>query len=257
MTAQSRRRAGEYLRYYAALLAMPLFFLALFGSLFVVWEIFNLPPSEAILGIAEGWFDQFGLIALFFSALIEGMLLVGGYFPGVFVIFVGIILAETALEAVVAVGVVTVGLFIAHLFNYALGRYGWYKLLVRFGLRRAIEKAQTRLVTKGPFAILTSYGIPSIAALTDTAAGIIHMPFRTFCMYSLISVVSWDIVIGVFVYTFSDTALAVASPGASGGVFIVSVLVAWASVLIGIDFYKRRRPVPAMPNDSSVDQGKV
>jgi len=228
-------------KYYLRLLSIPLSFLVLFSSLHILWEVFGLPSPEELTTLAQSWFDTYGLPAVFVSAIIEGMLLVGGYWPGVFIIFLGIVLSDSIAEAVITVMVITLGLFVAHLANYALGRYGWYKLLVRFGLKNAIEDARERLVRRGPVVILSMYWLPSVAALTDTAAGIIHMPFRKFFLYSLISVVGWDVVIGVFVYVFKDLALTIAGPGTSGMLFIYGVIVVWMLVLLAVDLYGKKK----------------
>ncbi len=229
------------MRYYLKLLALPILFTVLFTSLFIIWELFSLPSEEVLAEALRSQFEKFGLPILFFSSILEGMLLLGNYFPGVFVIFLGVIVAETIPEAIIAVAVVTGGLIIAHLGNYALGRYGWYRLLVRFGLRGAIEKAKENLVRRGPIAILGSYWLPSVGALTDTAAGIMHMPFRTFIRYSLISTVLWDIAAGVLVYSFKDFALKAGTPGPTGMFIMYGLLGAWALIVVSMDFYRRRR----------------
>ena len=70
------------MKYYLKLLSLPLYFLILFISLFVIWNIFDLPSAEVLSQHIEFYFDKFGLIVLLISAFIEGMLLFGGYFPG-------------------------------------------------------------------------------------------------------------------------------------------------------------------------------
>ncbi|MFA4819264.1 MAG: VTT domain-containing protein [Patescibacteria group bacterium] len=229
------------MKYYLKLLTLPILFFALFASLFVVWKIANLPPPEELARIVKTWFDTYGLPVVFLSSIVEGVLLVGGYFPGVFVIFLGVILADSILQAAMVVAVVTAGLFIAHSFNYALGRYGWYRLLVRFGLKDAVEMAQARLMKKGPIAILLSYWLPSVGALTDTAAGIIHMPFKKFLLYSLISVTLWDTGAGILVYSFKDVALSISSPGSSGRAVIFAIIAVWATVILVKDFIERKK----------------
>jgi membrane protein DedA with SNARE-associated domain len=228
------------MRYYIKLLAIPLLLLVLFSSLFIIWKVVDLPPTDELVEIVKVWFDRYGLPFIFLSSIIEGMLLIGSYFPGVFVIFLGVILSSSILQATQVVAVVTAGLFVAHIINYVLGKYGWYRLLVRFGMKGAVEQARERLVKRGPIAIFSSYWLPSVGALTDTAAGIMRMPFKKFFCYSLISVTLWDIVAGVLVYSFKDSALVLAIP-TSGSKIIFSVIGIWIVFTLGADFYKRRK----------------
>lgn len=229
------------MRYYLRLLSLPIFFTVLFTSIFLVWEIFNLPPEEVIIETLRSQFERNGLPVLFLSSIVEGMLLVGNYFPGVFVIFLGVIVARSIPEAVIAVSVVTAGLLIAHVANYMLGKYGWYRLLIKFGLKSAIEKAREDLIQKGPIAIFASYWLPSAGALTDTAAGIMRMPLQTFFIYSAASTVFWDVIAGFLVYTFKDFALKAATPGQTGMYIMYGLLGGWALILLILDFYRRSK----------------
>lgn len=229
------------IRYYLRLLALPLLFMGLFGTLFLAWRLFDLPPPEVLVAMIERLFATYGMPVLLLSALVEGMLLVGNYFPGIFVIFLGVLVADTVGEAARAVAVVTVGLFAAHLANYALGRYGWYRLLTRFGFATALDRARARLLARGSAAIYASYWLPNLGALTDTAAGIIKMPFLRFTRHALIATVFWNVVVAVLVYTFRDAALVIATPGGSGMMLVFGVLALWAAVLVVSDRRERRR----------------
>jgi membrane protein DedA with SNARE-associated domain len=229
------------IKYYLKLVALPLILLITLSLLRVLWELFSFPDPEEIFSKIQVWFDTYGLPAVFLSAIVEGMLLVGGYYPGVFVIFLGVVLAGGISEAALVVVVVTAGLFLAHLFNYVLGRYGWYVLLMRFGMEEAVSRAQKRLLKKGPIAIFLSYWMPSIGAIADTAAGIIHMPFRTFLKFSFLSVVAWDIFWGVLVYILGELALTITVPGGNVGLFfMIGIFVTWMIIIIVLDAIERQ-----------------
>lgn len=227
-------------RHYLRLLSVPLSLLAIYISLFIVWEIFSLPAAQELGRMVKEWFSAYGLPALFVSAIIEGGLLVGSYFPGVFVIFIGITLADSATEATAAMAVATVGLYIAHCLNYMLGKHGWYHLLVKFGLQSAIEHAQEKLVKRGPIAIFSSYWLPSAGALTDTAAGIIHMPLRTFLFHALAASLFWNTLVGIIVYSFGEKALVIAAPGSGEKGILFSIIAVWVIVLLVMDKKERR-----------------
>ena len=226
-------------RYYLRLLSVPLSLLALYISLFIVWEIFDLPAAQELGQMVKEWFGTYGLPALFISSIIEGGLLIGSYFPGVFVIFIGITLADSIAEAAAAVAVATVGLYIAHCGNYILGKYGWYRLLVKFGLRTAIERTKEKLEARGPIAIFSSYWLPSAGALTDTAAGIMHMPFRTFLLYSLAASIFWNTLVGTLVYVLGDKALVIAAPGSGEKSILAAIIAIWVIILLVVDFFQR------------------
>ncbi len=227
------------MKYYLKLLSVPLLLLVLSLSLRIFWDIFSLPSAESLAKTAEVWFQVYGLPVIFLSSMIEGMLLVGGYFPGVFMIFLGVIFSTSLVQAGVVVSVVTAGLLIAHVINYFLGKYGWYRLLVKFGLKDAIDSERDNVLRQGVFAIFASYWLPSAAAITDTAAGITQMPFKKFALYSLIFSVFWDVLAGTLIYFFKDSAMSIVDPGSSGGLFFYSIVGVWMAILLVSDFYKK------------------
>ena len=154
-------------------------------------------------------------------------------------IFVSVVSADTVSEATIRVIVGTIGLFFAHNVNYFLGKYGWYKLLTRFGLSTAIKESQEKFTKYGPIAIFMSYWLPSAGALTDTTAGILQVPFKKFITYSLVSVIFWDTLIGVVVYLLGKKVLIAVS---SGGIMELSIqlsaVTVWIIILLILDIIK-------------------
>jgi membrane protein DedA with SNARE-associated domain len=234
------------MKYYLKLLSLPLTLLVGFISLFIIWRVFELPPAEVIIERINVLFESYGLIIFFVSAFIEGILLFGGYFPGVFIIFVSVVSASSLSEALIRMSISTAGLLCAHSLNYVLGKYGWYRLLVRFGLRSPIEDAKTRLLKRGTLAIFASYWLPSISTLTDTAAGILQMPFRKFISASLLASIFWNLLVGLIVYFVGEKILIIATSGGTTELSIqLSIVIIWASILLILDFQKKRKsPLP-------------
>ena len=145
-------------------IVLPLIFLGVAVSLFFVWKIFNLPPQEKLIEIARSYFDAYGLITIFISSILEGVLLVGWYYPGSLVIFLGVIFAgHDAVRVTEVISVVTAGFFIAYALNFSLGKYGWYRVLLVLGLREALERAQRRLANYGLRVIFLTYWHPNLA----------------------------------------------------------------------------------------------
>ena len=227
------------MKYYYQLLSVPLFFLVLYFSLNVIWNVFDLPPVDELMGIVSEWFDRYGVPALFFGAFLEGLLLIGSYFPGVFVIFLGVLVADSSGDAIFAVFISTLGLVLAHISNYFLGKYGWYKLLTKLGMKDAIEQSKIKLEKRGLWAIPLSYWLPSIGALTNTAVGILGIPFKKFIICSITSSIFWYSVVGFIVYRSGESALEVAGGGA-GNIYVFLIMGVWIAGLILFDFLKRR-----------------
>ncbi len=211
-----------------SLIWLPLFSLAALCSFYIVWLLLDLPSENEVIELAKIYFDRYGLFTIFFCAILEGVLLLGWYFPGSFVIVLGVFLAGNDYAQLFGVfTTTTAGFLIAYIFNFYVGAYGWYKLLAAFGFREALVKAQAQLLQYGPRAIFFTYWHPNLAALTSTAAGILNMPVRTFALYTLAATLLWDAFWTVVGYTLGETALTIIGPQ-----YIGAFIILWISVIL-------------------------
>jgi membrane protein DedA with SNARE-associated domain len=129
-------------------LAIPLALFVVFLSLYAIWLILDLPPEEVLLPIVHRFFGRYGVLTALACGLIEALLLVGWYFPGTTIIVAGLILSGADLAQYAAMaGAAAAGLSTGHLINFLVGRHGWYRLLLAFGLKDSLDTAQQWLLT--------------------------------------------------------------------------------------------------------------
>ena len=218
---------------------LPLGFLVAFITLAIIWIGLDLPRDEELVAVLTPYFEKYGLWFLLASAVLEGVLLVGVYYPGSFVIFFGVILAGKDIGQVALVLlVVTLGMIFGYMLNFALGKYGWYRLLLRFGLGEPIERAKERLTKYGSRAIIGSYWHPNFAALTATAAGILDYPFMRFLVYSLGSAIVWNTLWGALTYILGHKALEL-----MGIRFILVFIGVWILIIAISSFFQKENKV--------------
>lgn len=185
----------------------PLLGLVVLLSLYVAWVLFDLPPREETIAIITEYFARYGFWVVLIGSFLEALLLIGWYFPGSLIIFLAVILAPTPWDAVIAVVLVTIGLYSGYIVNFFLGKYGWYRLLLMFGIRESLQEAQEKLSKYGIRAIFLSYWNPGLASFTATAAGVLQYNFFRFLIFSLIAVSVWNIFWGTLVYSLGERAL--------------------------------------------------
>ena len=75
------------------ILAFPLAVLATFGLLYAVWLALDLPPEATMAQAAKDYLERYGLVIVLISAYLEGLLVIGWYFPGTLVIVLALIFA--------------------------------------------------------------------------------------------------------------------------------------------------------------------
>jgi membrane protein DedA with SNARE-associated domain len=192
-----RLLSKDFLKFAAA----PLTLVVVFATVLVLFYIFPLPGKADIIAFMKHYYDQYGYWLVFIGAIGEGMLLFNWYFPGSVMVVFGVIFSRPdPVKAAVMVLLIMLGFFLSYLFNYALGKYGWYRLLLRLGLRKPLENAKTRVETKGLRLIFFTYFHPNLGALTATSAGILHLPFRKFLLYSIVAIIAWNTLWGFVAY---------------------------------------------------------
>src|SRR5436305_12963310 len=183
---------GDMLRRVLKIIAFPLAVLAVFGLLYAIWLALDLPPEETMIAAAKYYLDRYGVVIVLVSAYLEGLLLIGWYFPGTLVIILALVFAgpDPARTAQVA-AVAGTGLFSAYVTNFFAGKYGWYRLLLAFGLRDPLENAKRRLTKYGLSAIFTTYWQANLASCISTAAGILQFPAQRFILLALLAHTLW------------------------------------------------------------------
>lgn len=187
---------------------VPLVVLGILVSLYIAWNIFNLPSKEGLILVAREYFATYGYYFAFASAFVEGLLLVNWYFPGSFIVFLSVIIAgEGGLNIFGVLGVVIIGFFLASVIDYLLGKYGWYRLFLKLGLADSIEKSKEKLEKRGPWIILAMYWHPNFGAVAATASGVLRIPFKKFFIYCLVAIILWDSMWGALVYFLGPKAL--------------------------------------------------
>jgi membrane protein DedA with SNARE-associated domain len=208
------------------IVAFPLAVLAVFLFLYAVWIALDLPPEETLIDIARGYLDSYGGVIVLVCAYLEGLLLIGWYFPGTLVIIFALILAGQDVVRVAQVAVLAgAGLFAAYVTNFVLGKYGWYRLLLAFGLRAPLEDAQRRLARYGLSAIFTSYWQANLASVISTAAGILQFSVARFLAYSLAAEAFWIAFWASLIFFLGRSALSLA-----GFRMILLMILIWIAV---------------------------
>jgi len=210
------------------LLAVPLIIIALYLLLALLEYIFHFSSRDIFLGLLMKQFNQHGYWLVFVAALLEGVLIIGNWFPGGVVIFLAVISAgDNIKEVVIVVSLVCVAFSISYYFNYLMGKYGWYKLFVGLKLKNSLDRAHRRLERHAFNAIILSYWEPNLASVTATAAGILFLPVKKFLPYSIFAIVMWNTAWGVIVHVLGERALRL-----TGKKYIIGALLIWIAIIL-------------------------
>lgn len=210
------------------ILSAPLALLLAYLLVLLLWRILGLPKEDALIETTKNWFNHYGLWVVFVSAVLEGTLILGQYYPGGLVIFLGVITAGHSIPKIIlVVAVVSLAFLIGYSLDYFIGRYGWYKLLLRFGLKKSLDKAQAKLQKHELNAVIFSYWEPNLASITATAAGILQVPLARFSLHSAVGIIVWNAFWGTLVASLGSKALELI-----GLKWVLIIFSAWVMILL-------------------------
>ena len=76
---------------YFNLIKGPIILLFIFLVIGFSWKFLGFPSDKELMPVIKTYFDQYGIILVFISAIIESGFLFGIYAPGGLIIFLGVI----------------------------------------------------------------------------------------------------------------------------------------------------------------------
>jgi membrane protein DedA with SNARE-associated domain len=210
-------------------LKTPIILICIFLSLILIWKLLKLPPDDVLIEMVHEYFMKYGLLTVLVASIIEGMLLVGVYLPGGMVIFLGVLTSlGDPRRATLSVIMTILGLGLAYIFNYFLGKHGWYKILVKFGMRQSLHDAEVNLQKHNQRAIYMSYWQPNLASFVSTASGILKTDFKKFALHSTLATILWCAFWGITAYFLGEKVLTYLGP-----IFFAVMLIWIGSIIWG------------------------
>jgi len=196
------------LRSAVTIAAFPLAVLALLLAFIGVYQLLGLPASDELVEVANSYMARYGYVVVLIGALLEGTPVVNFYLPGSTVVVLAVAFSRHgALNVFAVLAVATLAFLVSYIFDYAAGRYGWYVLMLRFGLGPALDRTRGRVVQHGTKWLWVAYVHPNVGALAATACGILKVPFGRFVLLSIPALACWDALWGAITYFGADQLL--------------------------------------------------
>ncbi len=206
----------------------------------ILWNFLGWPTGEELTKILTNFFNRYGLWLIFVCSILESAVIIGNYFPGGLIIFISVVACQGNIPKIIlTVAIVSLGFFLGYLIDYLLGKYGWYKLLVKFGFSNHIEQAKSKLLKHSFKAILSSYWEVNLASITATSAGILQMDLKKFLAESTLALLLWNVVWGTLVGTLGQKSIDVITNWR----YAIPILAIWLVVLIAKIKYDNRKNI--------------
>ncbi|MFA6136059.1 MAG: hypothetical protein WC705_01755 [Candidatus Paceibacterota bacterium] len=102
---------------------LPLSALIFYLVVLLFWKLGIIPSPANALTFLEGLYESYGLVGLFIASFLEGVVYLGLYFPGSFIVALTVILSNGSFLSLLSISlVVACALTITSLINYLIGK---------------------------------------------------------------------------------------------------------------------------------------
>ncbi len=199
----------------------------LFLVYILTYRYLGLPSTNELFALFQKGFENYGLLFLFFGLVLEGLFVVGLYFPGSAIAIMAVItMGHTYTDVFFIILVGTIAIVSVNIINYLLGRYGYYKILERFGAQGSIERMGNRFQKNQKRVIFLFSSSPNFSAITSIYAGIVRVKFSEYIRWLSLCVLFWISLVTGLVYIFlGDYDITSAS---NVQWYALGILIAWA-----------------------------
>ncbi len=124
---------------------IPLTALAFYLTVLILWNLKLIPPPTEIVILLENIYNQFGFFGLFIATFLEGIVYLGLYFPGSFIIALAVFFSDGKFISLLNISIlVAFTLTLTAFINYWLGKH------ISFKNKEEIHVSRKK--TKGLFA---------------------------------------------------------------------------------------------------------
>jgi membrane protein DedA with SNARE-associated domain len=201
--------------------------------------VLPVPSFIELFALLQAFFREYGLAALLVAAFVEGLFLFSFYIPGSLVIVLGVIVSADNPRRLAAIGLACwIGVNLAMVVDYAIGRYGLHRLLAGIGATAAVASTERWMQRFGRGAIFLAAVHPNLLSLVMVCAGIARTPLLVaLAEAALATAVFIPLTLTVAWLMLRNIAVDEANPLP----VVLGLLLLWGAVLF-IRGYSRKQP---------------
>lgn len=180
------------------------------------------PTGQALVHQLSSIYGRFGYEIIIAGSLLEALVLVNFFTPGVAAVGLGVIFAKTGeLDLILVIIFAVLGSLVGYMLDFLLGRFGFGELITRLGYKEAVEVAKIKLLKFNLRTFSLGYMHPNLGALVSLTAGILRMDFRKFFLLAFLSTLVWYILWGLLIFALGQIFLTILTRY----IFIIFILV--------------------------------
>lgn len=205
---------------------LPITALVFYLIVVLLWNLNLIPPPIEIVNLLEELYTDYGLIGLAIATFLEGIVYLGLYFPGSFIIALAVFLSDGSFSSLIRISlVVSITLTLTSFINYILGKYILF--------RKTSIKTKSKKFSKG---MLASMIHPNILAFYFFNAGLKKTGLWKIIFVPLI-MIPYGFIFAYVLYTFSK----ILKPALESPVILLLLILIWLVIAFILEHSKNIR----------------
>lgn len=166
------------------------------------------PTSEELIAVFADLYLKYGYEIIFVSALLEGLVLVNLFVPGMVALALGAVFARTGqTDLTLVILVASLGIILGYIIDFLMGFFGFGDTLKKIGYGGFLNTSKEKLMKFGNRGLIIGFFHSNVGSFLAFAAGMMRFNFVNFLIIAIASTLIWATLWGIAAYYFGDVFL--------------------------------------------------
>jgi membrane-associated protein len=163
------------------------------------------PTSEELIEVFADLYSRYGYEIIFVSALLEGLVLVNLFVPGMLALALGAVFARTGqTDLTLVILTASLGIVLGYIIDFLMGYFGFGDTLKKLGYESFIQASREKLKQFGNRGLIVGFIHTNVGSFLAFAAGTMRLSFLNFVIVAISSTLVWATVWGLAAFYFGD-----------------------------------------------------
>jgi membrane-associated protein len=168
------------------------------------------PTSEELIILFGDLYTRFGYEIIFVSALLEGLVFVNLFVPGMLALALGAVFARTGqTDLTLVIITASFGTVLGYLIDFLMGYFGFGDTLEKLGYKNFLQSSKDKLKKFGNRGLIVGFFHSNFGSFLALAAGTIRYSFINFVIVAIAATLVWTTVWGFAAFYFGDIFLTI------------------------------------------------
>ena len=185
-------------------LVLPLTLLATY-IVFLIVARGVVPTSEELIAVFADLYSKYGYEIIFISALLEGLVLVNLFVPGMLALALGAVFARTGeTDLTLVILTASCGIILGYIIDYLMGYFGFGDTLKKLGYESFLNTSKEKLKRFGNRGLIVGFFHSNVGSFLAFASGTMRLGFVNFLIVAVASTLVWATLWGLAAFYLGE-----------------------------------------------------